>query len=369
MLNKTFIAGSLAISLALFSTGCGGGGGGGDEADSPGTGTGTSTEIDAEGLTLYAPMTQNGSILLVNQEGETVHEWKTDARPNIGKLLPDGSITVLLDTRAQPDKPFNGTPRIQKLDWEGNVLWEYTNNDLHHDVSLMPNGNVMAILWEELSAENLARVSPARTDPLWSDLFVEIDTTTGEIIWEWHAQDHLTIEEYTVTGNDSELTHANAVEYLAEGNAFNGEASILVSFRHIDTILVADYATAEIAWEFGPGILEGQHNPSLLENGNILVYDNRKAGEGSRVAEIFPETGEIVWEYEAEGFYSGHISGAQRLLDGNTLICEGGDGRIFEVDPSGNVIWEHFSPEGTQVFRAYRYEIEDIEWPDLSIFE
>ena len=129
------------------------------------------------------------------------------------------------------------------------------------------------------------------------------------------------------------------------------------------------YETGEVSWEFGPGELSGQHNPTLLETGNILVYDNRNAGTGSRVAEIFPETGEIVWEYEAEGFYSGHISGAQRLLNGNTLICEGAEGRIFEVDPEGNIVWEHFSPDDAQVFRATRYEVEEIAWPDLTIFE
>ena len=348
------------LFIALTALGCGGGSGEGEEA--------SSALPDSEGLTLYAPMTDNAPFLLVNQEGETVQEWPTTARPNTGRLLSDGSIVMLLNTRAQPNKFGTGTAMIQKLDWEGKVLWTYENTTLHHDVCPMPNGNIMAILWEELSAENLARVIPARTDPLYSDVFVEINSK-GKIVWEWHAQDHLTIEDYTVSVGDSELTHANAVEYLAEGNPLNGKASILVSFRHIDTILVADYETGEVSWEFGPGELSGQHNPTLLENGNVLVYDNRNAGLGSRVAEIFPETGEIVWEYEAEGFYSGHISGAQRLINGNTLICEGGDGRIFEVDPEGNVVWEHFSPDDAQVFRATRYEVEEIAWPDLSIFE
>ena len=348
------------LFITLTALGCGGGSG---EEES------TSSALpDSEGLTLYAPMTTDSSFLLVNQEGETVHEWTTTARANTGRLLADGSIVMLLDTKAQPTKFGTGTAMIRKLDWDENVLWEYENSDLHHDVCPMPNGNVMAILWEELSAENLARVTPSRTDPLYSDVFVEINSK-GKIVWEWHAQDHLTIENYTVSAASSELTHANAVEYLAEGNAFNGKASILVSFRHIDTILAADYKTGEVSWEFGPGKLSGQHNPTLLENGNILVYDNRNAGLGSRVAEIFPETGEIVWEYEAEGFYSGHISGAQRLINGNTLICEGAEGRIFEVDPEGNIVWEHFSPDDAQVFRATRYEVEEIAWPDLTIFE
>lgn len=349
-----------AITLA-FAIGCGGEGGGGSDS---------SPEVsNAEGLTLYTPMTQEGSFLLVNREGETVHEWTTGQRTGMGRLLADGSIVVLLDALAKPGTPSLGTPLIAGLDWDGNTLWEYKNDQLHHDVCPLPNGNVLAILWEQMTPANRARVTPAKSGAYYSDVIVEIDPASGAIAWEWHAQDEMVIENYTASATSNEFTHANGVEYLPEGNPFNGVPSILVSFRHLDTILVAECDSGEITWEYGPGDLKGQHNPTLLENGNILVFDNRLAGTGSRVAEIFPETGEIVWEYEAEDFYSGHISGAQRLLDGNTLICEGATGRIFEVTESGEIAWEHFSPDSAQVFRAYRYDAEEIDWPDPSIFE
>ncbi|MBT4940429.1 MAG: aryl sulfotransferase, partial [Rhodospirillaceae bacterium] len=63
-------------------------------------------------------------------------------------------------------------------------------------------------------------------------------------------------------------------------------------------------------------------------------------------------------------FYSPHISGMQRLANGNTLICEGGKGCIFEVTPEGEVVWEYVSDTWTHnpaqgdvnwIFRAYRY--------------
>jgi hypothetical protein len=75
----------------------------------------------------------------------------------------------------------------------------------------------------------------------------------------------------------------------------------------------------------------------------------------------------IVWSYAGSpplSFFSPHISGAQRLNSGNTLICEGGWGRIFEVTPEGEIVWEFISPHEIAfpnghdlnwVFRAYRY--------------
>jgi len=110
----------------------------------------------------------------------------------------------------------------------------------------------------------------------------------------------------------------------------------------------------------------------MLDNGNILVFDNgmhRKfaSKDYSRAVEINPSTGESVWEYKDEpvsDFYSSFISGCQRLPNGNTLICEGQTGRIFEVTTEGEIVWEFYNPfclyhpafgMNNHVFRAYRY--------------
>jgi hypothetical protein len=72
---------------------------------------------------------------------------------------------------------------------------------------------------------------------------------------------------------------------------------------------------------------------------------------GSRVLEIDPATKHIVWQYTAEDsgrppwtFFSSFVSNAQRLPNGNTLITEGMHGRIFQVTPSGAVVWEYLTP-------------------------
>ena len=90
--------------------------------------------------------------------------------------------------------------------------------------------------------------------------------------------------------------------------------------------------------------------------------------------EVDPRTDTIVWEYADQSlfeFFSPYISGAQRLANGNTLICEGCHGRIFEITPAREVVWEYMSPHFFQepgraglnnwVFRAFRYTPEEID--------
>ena len=83
-----------------------------------------------------------------------------------------------------------------------------------------------------------------------------------------------------------------------------------------------------------------------------------QAGSGG----FFDETGlpygpeQTSWTYVSdnpEDFYSKNISGSQRLLNGNTLICDGPAGYFFEVTPDSEIVWEY--NHGSQVFRVDRY--------------
>jgi hypothetical protein len=111
----------------------------------------------------------------------------------------------------------------------------------------------------------------------------------------------------------------------------------------------------------------------------VLIFDNGTHRRDhpapySRVIEVDPRTSAIVWEYHDQSlfdFFSPYISGAQRLANGNTLICEGCDGRIFEVTSDGQVVWEYVNPHffvepgrpglNNWVFRAFRYTPDEIE--------
>jgi hypothetical protein len=153
-----------------------------------------------------------------------------------------------------------------------------------------------------------------------------------------------------------------------------------VSFRNTSTVINVDRKSGKIVWRLGAPPLSGQHAPTPLPNGNILIFDNgpHRLDESlnfSRVIEVQPSTKKIVWKYQepvVTGFFSPRISNAHRLPNGNTLINEGVFGRFFEVTTDGEVVWEyvnpHFGPPGAtaakqqnSTFRAYRYTEEQIE--------
>ncbi len=315
------------------------------------------SEKTYDGLTLFA-MNQGMFIYLINMQGEVVHTWNVGTTMPFGKLQEDGTLVYIANSTAQPNQIETTHALIREVDWDNNILWEYKNEFIHHDFSKMPNGNILAIMWEQISDDNKAKLSVNKNKEVWVDYIIEIDYETQEIVWEWHMQDVLEIEKYDYNvSHQLELSHTNAVEYLPVGNSFNGKESIMISSRQLDSIFIIDKTTGNVEWELGPEVLEGQHNPTLLDNGNVLVFNNGKIK--SNVLEINPLTNEIVWEYSDDGFYSGHISGAQRLANGNTLICEGADGRIFEVTQDKEIVWEYITPFSKKgkmdIFRAYRY--------------
>ncbi|MDA0666972.1 MAG: aryl-sulfate sulfotransferase [Planctomycetota bacterium] len=187
---------------------------------------------------------------------------------------------------------------------------------------------------------------------------------------------------------DADWMHTNAIDYNATLD------QVAISVRTFDEIWIIDHSTstAEAAsrsggrrgkggdllyrWgnpaAYGMGTLEdrvliGQHDVQWIEDGQLgagglMVFNNgedRPGGDYSSIEEWWPvrnEAGtylrdadgsfgpaETSWTYtapEKADFFSSFISGVQRLPNGNTLICSGEPGLLFEVDPAGKIVWE-----------------------------
>lgn len=205
-----------------------------------------------------------------------------------------------------------------------------------------------------MTEEHAARVQGGafgRTHPdgIWGDYIREINPA-GETVWEWHMHDHIEIEKYpnAPMSGRVEWAHPNSIMMTPEGD-------VMVSWRHANLIAVIDKKTNQFKFEWSGLELGFQHDFQVLENGNYMVFINQDLGpgSGSRVLEFDPKTKETVWEYRGNPRYtfsSPFISGAQRLSCGNTLICEGMWGRIFEVTQEKELVWEyvspHFTPQG-----------------------
>ncbi len=203
--------------------------------------------------------------------------------------------------------------------------------------------------------------------------------------------------------------HINSASALGPNKHYdNGDErfhpdNIIWDARESNIIAITDKRTGNIVWKLGPnydtaetegiGWIIGQHHAHLIPQGlpgagNILIFDNGGWGgygkpnpesrdglknarrDHSRILEINPITFAIEWQYtpteagfqaplDSYRFYSPYISSAQRLPNGNTLITEGADGRIFEVTAEHELVWEYISPYKNQrnsnmVYRAYR---------------
>ena len=225
-------------------------------------------------------------------------------------------------------------------------------------------------------------------------------------------------DKYYCVDNTPEIL-AYAIENYDNGDERFHPENIIFDSREANFIAIISKKTGKIVWKIGPNwndddikhidFIIGPHHAHLIPQGlpgagNILVFDNGGWGgyglpnpssknglknalrDYSRVLEIDPITLEIVWEFTPESikaaiptdaakFYSPYVSSAQRLPNGNTLIDEGSDGRVFEVTAEKEVVWEWISPYFTDagkitnnmIYRAYRYPYEWVPQEEKPI--
>jgi outer membrane protein assembly factor BamB len=109
--------------------------------------------------------------------------------------------------------------------------------------------------------------------------------------------------------------------------------------------------------------------PTWLPSGRMLVFDNGLRRGYTRVVEVDPMNGEIVWQYPTEPdakFLSEYRGGSQRLANGNTLICESERGHVIEVTREGEIVWEFWNPELTEKGRKRIYRMNRISTEDAA---
>jgi hypothetical protein len=155
------------------------------------------------GYTLFAPMTGTTTYLIDNC-GEKVHSWNSAYKPGLSAyILEDGTLLRTRNTNNTTYTAGGSGGGIEMLDWNGNVIWEYTistsNECQHHDIKYLPNGNILVIVWDsktQVEATQAGRTTSGTT--LWSEKIIEIQPDLinggGTIVWEWNAWDHLVQE-------------------------------------------------------------------------------------------------------------------------------------------------------------------------------
>ena len=343
-----------------------------------------------KGYTLITPIGGDSSYLL-DMAGCIVHRWRfADVRPEYGFLTDRGTLLCRTlpppppgerfrpSSEDDPPMPLEQRARtlpsnyrfLMEVDFDGQILWRHEDPLLHHDFFATRDDTFLVTRFVQMEKALSDRVRGARRarrshHPMLTDEFLEVNRA-GEVVWSVRLDEVLdpALDPLGVLERRIEWTHTNAICQSDDGT------QVLFSCKNANRVGIIDKATKKLVWRFGHPVTSGQHHARWLPNGNIHIFDNGTRREGlpySRVIEVDPKTDAIVWEYQANppfSFFSPNVSSAERLANGNTFICEGLSGRIFEVTRTGEVVWEWQSPfnhtiRGTQVsfmlWRAHRY--------------
>ncbi|WP_157098696.1 aryl-sulfate sulfotransferase [Novosphingobium rosa] len=351
---------------------------------------------------------------LIDMDGNEVHRWEQQGFPGelLDPAVTKGARGHVLVQLEASDKAGIGTvpgvkifsnKSIAELDWNGKVVWSWSGEGSptgearqHHDWQRLANGNTLVLA-------NWSHKLPGFTLPQQLDDVVYEVTPAGKLVWQWAISDHLDELGFTPeqlglirAASTPDYFHLNDMTSVGPNRWFDADDkrfdpdNVLIDSRNGDFVAIIEKKSGKVVWHLGPNLpplvsheagakplpappageqvnqFVGQHDAHIIPRGlpgagNLLLFDNQGAAGypaaelatvgGSRVLEIDPTTGKVVWSYTADksdqplwAFRSAFISSARRLPNGNTLIDEGMNGRFFQVTPQGEIVWEYVSP-------------------------
>ncbi len=335
---------------------------------------------DTKGVTVNRPQAfwgfnlissrHRASAQLTDMSGRVVHTWQ-DSRPAPWmhvELQPNGDLLALAKDRY-----------LLRINAQSKVLWRCRTR-AHHDFAVDTQGRVLVISRDARSvrfgdvalpvlADKLVWVSKdgkvLREKSLLQLYRPYIDEIDIERLRRARSSG-MSFEKLTTPEYPGDLTHTNSVKLLRQGiGGIAPAGSILLSARELDRIFIVDKHLERVLWSWGEGVLDGQHHATQLDNGHLLVFNNRVAKRDSRPLEIDPQAEEIVWSVSPQNFFTRLRGAAQKLPNGDVLLTESDEGHAIELTKRGRVVWEYWNPdvirndgkepERAAIYRLLRY--------------
>ncbi|WP_045880329.1 arylsulfotransferase family protein [Pseudofrankia sp. DC12] len=333
-----------------------------------------------EVLLLYSPSASYPEPVacLTDRDGRLVHAWSNatgqpdpvDDPPsylrgwNHVELGPDGSLYAIVPLHA-----------VLKLRPDSSLAWS-APVPAHHDLDVAADGRVHVLTEQPrlipapggpyLLLDNQITVLEAGGRPVEQhslyDLLATVDHLRGLVHDELARRARATVgcadlhrlagrrgREVSRAlrdqpGSPCDVLHANTLEIVpAHPAGLWDDGDVLVAVRELDLIAVVSPRAGAVRWWWGPGELSGPHQPSALPGGSVLVFDNGRAARRSRVLEIDPATGEIVFTYVADppaALFTELAGGCQQLPSGTLLVTDAQHGRAIEISRDGSTLRE-----------------------------
>ena len=257
-------------------------------------------DLAYEGYNLIFPHNQP-NVYLLDMCGEIVHVWEDSAqfRPgNTAYIRPDGRLYKakrLANVANDAIWAGGGGAILEIRTWDNDLVWSFEMNDslnrLHHDFTVTPDGNIIALAWEKKTYDEAVQAGRDTAlmpdDELWPDWVFEIDPTTNDIVWEWHVWDHL-VQDYDATkdnfgvvadhpelldinfnsnGGGRDWMHSNAIDFNHDLN------QILISTPFLREVYIIDRSTTTTQAAGHTGGLSGVGGDFMYRWGNLQAYD------------------------------------------------------------------------------------------------
>ncbi len=301
----------------------------------------TKETLAFEGYTLFAPNSSTTTCLIDN-DGLLVHSWESDYRPGQSVyLLEDGNLLRTANVHNSIFYAGGSGGRVQIINWDGEVIWDYLHSSSqycqHHDVEILPNGNVLLIAWELKSFDEAVEAGRnpnlISENSLWPDYIIEVEpngSNEGTVIWEWRVWDHLVQNydssklNYGVVSDHPELIDLNFVLNTNTENAdwnhtnsvnYNEELDqIILSVHDFNEIWIIDHSTTTEEAASHEGGNSGKGGDLLYRWGNPRTYETG----------VLSDT-KLYGQHDAQWIDSGY-PGA-----GNVLIFNNGTGRNYST--------------------------------------
>ncbi len=320
------------------------------------------------GLTLFCSG-HTSSVYLIDANGEIVHRWDIrfdDIWPDgvgfkfnpIHKqfirraiLEPNGDLLVIFE--------YVG---IAKVDKNSKPYWAHAAR-CHHDIEQLPDGRILTLGMRKLNSKKTLEKFPGLDMPngLWDNTLLILDST-GSVLRNISITDAFYKSKYGVFLSERpwdlpDLLHVNSIhlidEKTAQAHPQFKKGNVLLSIRNSSSLAILNIKSRRITW-LEVGQWKMQHQAIALENGNILLMDNRGGNtarpllqDRSRAIEYDPRTRLVTWQYPPtleDRIFTNYLGYVQRLDNGNTLVTESTQGHILEIAPSGDLLWEFYSP-------------------------
>lgn len=321
-------------------------------------------EDSANGYTLFS---NNGTSYLIDNCGFVVNTWESDYKSTNGLFISEEGQLVRIGQIIGSAMIGGEGGIIERYSWDGDLEWSYPIADdgfvVHHDMVMMPNGNILATVWQKVTAEQAIQEGRTHIVDFYNEQIWEIQplqNNQANIVWRWSALDHVIQDTDATKSNFGKIAehpelinlnyiteeldfshdwlHINAIDYNEELD------QIAVSSRNNSEVYILDHSTSIQEAASNSGGIYGNGGDILYRYGNPVAFDH-----GSQADRILYQAHAVSWikegEYQGDFliFNNKYIDNTRSQIQIWNNPAEGGEYQFSEESLFGeeDILWSY----------------------------